>query len=520
MSLFKSYFESHSIYLLALGILFFAFSAFFQARKQEQWVLPTLILCALCIFSFAGTLDPFLNLWDERFHALVAKNNLNHFFIPTLYDDPVLPFDDNRWDRSHIWLHKQPLFLWQSTVAFKIFGVSEYTLRIPSIILATLLAAVLYRCGKVLANNRTGFIAAGFFISSNYLLELISGRQLLEHNDISFIAYVSFSIWAFIEHHKSRSLKWVILIGLFSGCAILCKWLVGLLIYAGWVLFAMFNEKDKANFFKDFATALLMTILVAAPWQIYTFINFPEEAMLEMKYNSKHFWEVVEGHGGGYLYHFKRFPELYGWLITALIIPSMLLFKRGINYKKLFFPLLSMIAIVYIFFSFAATKMPSFTLAVLLPIYLMLATFINYLFDLLDSRLNNVRLAAAIQFMFLITVFIGQLNIEGLQANHTSWKPESAKHISMMTHNKEVFESLKLSKNAVLFNVKGRHYVEAMFYLDVPAYNYLPTVEQVERLEKLNRTIVVLHDDTKNLPDYLTSRPGIIYAPHVIQGYD
>jgi len=73
--------------------------------------------------------------------------------MPTLYDDPVLAMDYNRWDRAVIWLHKQPFFLWQISLCYKIFGVSEFTTRLPSVILGSLLVPVSYRTGKLLLNQ-------------------------------------------------------------------------------------------------------------------------------------------------------------------------------------------------------------------------------------------------------------------------------------------------------------------------------------------------------------------------------
>jgi len=40
---------------------------------------------ALGVRIFAAMLDPFLNTWDEQFHALVAKNMMANPFKPMLY---------------------------------------------------------------------------------------------------------------------------------------------------------------------------------------------------------------------------------------------------------------------------------------------------------------------------------------------------------------------------------------------------------------------------------------------------
>ncbi len=39
-----------------------------------------------------------LHDWDERYHALVAKNMIEQPFKPMLYKNPVLPYDYKDWD--------------------------------------------------------------------------------------------------------------------------------------------------------------------------------------------------------------------------------------------------------------------------------------------------------------------------------------------------------------------------------------------------------------------------------------
>ncbi|MBP7399885.1 MAG: hypothetical protein KA954_09890, partial [Chitinophagales bacterium] len=77
---------------------------------------------ALGIRILFNSFFPYLHDWDERFHALVAKNMMTHPFTPMLRANPVLPYDETSWTDGHIWLHKQPLFLWQMALSMKIFG--------------------------------------------------------------------------------------------------------------------------------------------------------------------------------------------------------------------------------------------------------------------------------------------------------------------------------------------------------------------------------------------------------------
>ena len=120
-----------------------AVSALLHQRQRHGWALFTLTLGGLCLYLTAAHIYPFLNLWDEQYHALVAKNCMSHPFRPTLYEDAVVPGHDyGNWICADIWLHKQPLFLWQIALSFKLFGVSLFALRLPSVLMCTLLIPI------------------------------------------------------------------------------------------------------------------------------------------------------------------------------------------------------------------------------------------------------------------------------------------------------------------------------------------------------------------------------------------
>ncbi|MFA5300742.1 MAG: hypothetical protein WC389_21340, partial [Lutibacter sp.] len=77
MHSFITYFDGSQITLLIFGGVFFITSIILQMKNKHNFSFVFLGLTAICIFSFSALLDPFLNLWDERFHALVAKNLMN-----------------------------------------------------------------------------------------------------------------------------------------------------------------------------------------------------------------------------------------------------------------------------------------------------------------------------------------------------------------------------------------------------------------------------------------------------------
>ncbi|PCH69138.1 MAG: hypothetical protein COC01_02295, partial [Bacteroidetes bacterium] len=154
-------------------------------KDKNKLSIILLLVGAFGIRMFMASLDPFLHLWDEKFHALVAKNMLSNPFEPMLYTDPVMPYDFKSWVSNHIWLHKQPFFLWQIALCFKLFGVNEFVLRIPSVLMSTLQVYFIYRIGKISLNKNIGYYAAFLFCLSNYFIEMVSGSIIMDHNDVT-----------------------------------------------------------------------------------------------------------------------------------------------------------------------------------------------------------------------------------------------------------------------------------------------------------------------------------------------
>src|SRR3989304_1374435 len=92
--------------------------------KQYTFSIFLLLLAGLILRIYISS-DFYLHSWDERFHALVAKNLINHHLKPTLYDNPILQYDYKCWVGNHIWVHKQPLSLWTIALSLWIFGINE-----------------------------------------------------------------------------------------------------------------------------------------------------------------------------------------------------------------------------------------------------------------------------------------------------------------------------------------------------------------------------------------------------------
>lgn len=467
---------------------------------------------------FIANLDHFLILWDEQYHALVAKNLTLNPFKPTLYSLPIIEYDYRDWTRNHVWLHKQPLFLWQMALSLKLFGFNALAARLPSIILHAIAVLMIYRIGKIAANERTGYYGALFFAMAYYPLELVAGMYSTDHNDLSFLFYVTASVWAWFEYQDSQKTIYIILIGLFSGCAVLVKWLVGLLIYAIWVITIGIPESQlwlKLKSYRPLLISFFISLLVCIPWQVYIFVNYPLEAKYEFSLNTKHFFEPIEHHGGDVWFHFNALYDIYGSgnAVPYLYLIGIIFLLKNTQNKMYRYAVLFAILITYVFYSLAATKMTSFCIIVSPLAFLGLGSLVDSIAQFIFSKINKAKFESIFRPIILISVCAFLLNLTKIQSYHTDWKPNDNCNRQAELKEMEFIEKLKnrLGKeNYVVFNANARlnGHIPIMFYTDYIAYDIIPNEKQIEQVELKKYKMAIL--DNGRLPEYIKKREEIL----------
>ena len=153
-------------------------TSYLLARRQ-RWMLAACAVAsaALLVRGYAAT-DLALHPWDERYHALVAKNLISEPLAPVLYADPALPYDYRDWTSNHVWLHKPPLALWAAAISMRMFGVTELSMRLPSVLFSTASVLVTFGIGYLLFSPSVGLLAAGFHASNGFLVDLAAGHPI------------------------------------------------------------------------------------------------------------------------------------------------------------------------------------------------------------------------------------------------------------------------------------------------------------------------------------------------------
>jgi len=486
---------------------------------KTRWALFFLTFSGCAMYFFAATLFPFINIWDEQYHALVAKNCMEHPFNPMLYTDTNIPGHNYTfWTESHIWLHKQPLFLWLIALSFKIFGVSELSLRLPSVIMCTLLIPIGYRVAKLLTNQTIAYFTALSIAFSWYLCILTSGVATVDHNDVCFIFNISASLWAFTEyiHDKRKHWQWVLLIGLFAGCAVLTKWLVGPLVFLTWGFYLLFEYRFHLKEWKigHYLIALGITLLVFLPWQIYILQEFPEQAHQELFYNISHFHKSIENHHESswfyliilplqYFGHgFKPFQYHFQWNIGTIVsyiilLTGLVMLVRTMRKRSESLTLLATLLFVYLFFSFAKTKMPAFTFIVCLIWFMSIATITEKIWLFICKIIHY----PIIQKIMLALLIVG---CGYYQSNYGHYYKMYHGNINCKVHNKLLFKQLdtSLPQNCYVFNtlVNGQPHLDVTlgvfgtFYSNRQCYWELPSMAAIKSLQAKGYSVAIFDD--------------------------
>ncbi|MCB0736987.1 MAG: glycosyltransferase family 39 protein, partial [Bacteroidetes bacterium] len=340
--------------------------------------------------------------------------------------------------------------------------------------------------------------------SSYYPLELMVGRHATDHNDLAFLFYVSLSFLALLTYLKTPKTKWTLAIGLCVGLAVLVKWLVGLVAIGVWVIVVLTsinsNKNSLVRILKHVALASLVALLVFIPWQIYTFYAFPTEAQIEMSYNSAHFFNSLEGHAEPWWYYFgSGLRRVYGKsLITrALLGASLLIYfikaRRNIPSRVA----LVSIAIIYLFFTVAQTKMAGFV-AVVMPFVLIgIAILFTEMYEKVKARFQtNKYLKPAAMFLFSILVLFN-FQFKNIQRNHTSngrtgvtMRSEKLDELALFTKMRNELGN----EHYVVFNLRSTKfgYVSAMFHTSYTVYRTLPSHKTLKSLHNEGYKIAII----------------------------
>lgn len=186
------------------------------------------------------------------------------------------------WVTAHIdriaYMEKPPLVYWVIAASYKIFGVHDWSARLPIVLSAIALALLTAAFGFWAFGKRAGFYA-GLCMATCVGLFLFT-RIIIP--DVMLTITVALAMWAFlraIDDDEKHPLFWAVLLAVNLGLGLLLKSLIGVvfpvataLVYL-LVTHQLFAGKIWRRLHPFLGTAIILSI--AAPWHVLATLRNP-----------------------------------------------------------------------------------------------------------------------------------------------------------------------------------------------------------------------------------------------------
>ena len=236
-----------------------------SASSLANWRVALLLLVGMWIAVYAVGLSGAPLLDDaDTVHAEAAKEMLQRHDWVTLYVN------------GERYLEKAPLMYWSVAVSYELFGMSEWSTRLPLMLGVLTMILATYGLGRFAFGGEGGFDSA--LVLATALGPFLFTRFLIP--DVLVGLWLTLTFWFFLaslEHERpSRLVCW----GLAVVCAlnVLTKGLIGLVFPAGAVgIYLLLTGNLRRLLRLRLMSSTLVFLVVAAPWHILAALRNPPQ---------------------------------------------------------------------------------------------------------------------------------------------------------------------------------------------------------------------------------------------------
>ncbi len=354
-----------------------------MSPRKQQWI-DVVILGALCLLLFFSMLGD-RPLWDidEGMHAHTSKEMV-------LTGDWVTPTMNG--ERFY---DKPPLFNWLVSLAFLVFGFTEFASRLPAGVLGTGTVMATYVLGTRMFHRRVGLLGGVILASS---LEFLLMSRVVVH-DIALAFTVTLSLlffWiAFHDEHRRRASLFGFYVA--AGLAVVAKGPLGLVL-VGLVVGPWLLIRRQMGFLKHMGLwwGAPVFLAVAAPWYVAVMrANADFGAYFFIQQNFMNFASAESRHPEAW--HFYVPVMLGGFFPWTAFLPVAVINAVRQRAKQdpgrlLYLGLWS--GMPFLFFSVASSKLPSYVLPLFPALALLVGVFWRDLLVDREGRLHRGALAS------------------------------------------------------------------------------------------------------------------------------
>jgi 4-amino-4-deoxy-L-arabinose transferase len=485
-------------------------------RQRTRLAIAALLLAALAL-RINLSAHWYLGKWDERYHAAVARHLMDHPLEPTLFEHPLQEVPPEAWLESRVWLIHPALTMQLMALSMSIFGVDEFAMRVPSLIVSTLSVLLTFLLGRRLLGAKGALVATGFHAWSESAALWAGGLRSADHVDTLMAFLVELGVlaalWAADAPNPPRPARWgrAAVVGGITGLAFLAKE-GGALICPVVLFFALLAGLDQRSpaRHRESWTALValpalacgVAALVVLPWYLHLARSFPTEFAWLRGRTVHYFLEPMDKHGGPWTWHLANLTRDYGLLAP---IPLAAFLVHAFWRRRDWMPVAGWFLLTYGVYCLAATKMRGYVMPAAPVVFLSYGFFVSRCFDLPPGASRTRRVAAAV-----LGVLISAFFVQG--ATPRPWATPVRDSLWTQELRDLGARVAALPQGRwVVFNV-GRP-IEAMFYAPATYSTILPDAGTVDDALAKGFRVAVYADPEESTPGALRDDQRVTFLP-------
>src|ERR1051326_817618 len=280
------------------------------------------------------------------------------------------------------WLEKPPFYYWQAMVAYALFGLSDWSARVPSAADATLMVVGIY---FFLRRYRPGSHLDGALMTAS--AAGVIGFARAASTDMPLAAMFTLALLAWYAWCESEQKSYLAAFYVFVGLGMLGKGPVAPFL-AGAIVLLFVIAKGEWSLLRRtlWLPGVLIFLVVAAPWFVAVQLKNPDFfKIFILQHNLQRFGSNLYHHREPFWYYIPvALLGLVPWLVFAVAglgetIRGWLAEKRemlrGENAFDVF--LLIWLIVPIVFFSMSQSKLPGYILPALPAGTLLLAQYVK-----------------------------------------------------------------------------------------------------------------------------------------------
>ncbi len=296
---------------------------------------------------------------------------------------------------------KPPMHYYFMMLAYKIFGVSEFSARFFSSFFGALTVLITFLFARRFFNEKVAFFSSLALFSSLHA----SLQFHMAVPDPYLIFYISLTLFAFYAAFREKSDKFLYLSYLAMGLGVLTKGPVAVVLPGLIVLSFLFYKRsfnvETFKFLKIFR-GILIILAVSLPWYIAVTIKTHGVWLEEFifKHNLHRFSDSMEGHGGIFLMTFLF--VFFGMLpFSVYVVQTFIKGWKDRRHNDFLVFLIFYVSIYTIFFAISKTKLPNYTT----PVYPALAILLGYfIFKMEYINLKRYKVGFSIALFIVVSL--------------------------------------------------------------------------------------------------------------------